>query len=393
MKKMDMTKKLKPGKKETKMKKITRLVTIVMVFALMLCAAGCGKKDDPNKDEKTESKAETTTEAKTDEKTETETEATTLATSETESETETTTEATTEVKSDVTVRVGSLKGPTSIGLVNLMKKSDEGLASGKYTFKIAAQADEITGALVKGDLDIALIPANAASILYNKTEGKVTVIDINTLGVLYCVTGDESIVSVDDLAGHTVISMGQGTTPEYVLRYLLETAGVKDCDITFVSEATEAAALLAEKPESIAILPQPFVTVATKKNDKLKVAFSLTEEWNRLSGINSFVTGVTVVRTDFLKENEDAVKLFMQEHKDSAAAATADLDTTAEKVAELGIVEKPEIAKLAIPECNITYVDGADMKAAIADYLTVLYNMAPESVGGKLPGDDFYFVP
>ena len=375
------------------MKKITRLVTIVMVFALMLCAAGCGKKDDPNKDEKTESKAETTTEAKTDDKTETETEATTLATSETESETETTTEATTEVKSDVTVRVGSLKGPTSIGLVNLMKKSDEGLVSGKYTFKIAAQADEITGALVKGDLDIALIPANAASILYNKTEGKVTVIDINTLGVLYCVTGDESIASVDDLAGHTVISMGQGTTPEYVLRYLLETAGVKDCDITFVSEATEAAALLAEKPESIAILPQPFVTVATKKNDKLKVAFSLTEEWNRLSGINSFVTGVTVVRTDFLKENEDAVKLFMQEHKDSAAAATADLDTTAEKVAELGIVEKPEIAKLAIPECNITYVDGADMKAAIADYLTVLYNMAPEFVGGKLPGDDFYFVP
>ena len=380
---------IKHRKKETVMKKITRLVTIVMVFALMLCIVGCGKKDDPNKDEKTEAKTEATTEAKTDDKTETE--ATTAAP--TETETETTTEATTELTSDVTVRVGSLKGPTSIGLVNLMNKSDEGTTSGKYTFKIAAQADEITSALVSGDLDIALIPANAASILYNKTEGKVTVIDINTLGVLYCVTGDESITSVEDLAGHTVISMGQGTTPEYVLRYLLETAGVKECDVTFVSEATEAAALLAENPDSIAILPQPFVTVATKKNDKLKVAFSLTEEWNRLSGINSFVTGVTVVRTDFLKENEDAVKLFMQEHKESAAAATADIDTTAEKVAELGIVEKPEIAKLAIPECNITYVDGADMKAAISDYLTVLYNMAPEAVGGKLPADDFYYIP
>ncbi|MBQ6231496.1 MAG: ABC transporter substrate-binding protein [Eubacterium sp.] len=339
------------------MKKLTRLVVCVMVFILMLAVAGCGKKKDENKDEKTEEKAEEDT----------------------------------EVKSDVTVRVGSLKGPTSIGLVDMMAKSDEGTTSGKYTFKIAAQADEITGALVSGDIDIALIPANAASILYNKTEGKVTVIDINTLGVLYCVTGDGSITSVEDLAGHSVISMGQGTTPEYVLRYLLETAGVKDCEVIFVSEATEAAALLSEDPNMIAILPQPFVTAATKKNDKLSVAFSLTEEWNRLSGVNSFVTGVTVVRTDFLKEHEDAVKLFMDEHKASAAAATENLDATAEKVAELGIVEKAEIVKLAIPNCNITYVDGADMKTAISDYLTVLYNMAPESVGGKLPGDDFYY--
>ena len=333
------------------MKKFKKAALLLISLMILVCMAGCGSGDkDSNKDNETK------------------------------------------VKSDVTVRVGSLKGPTSIGLVDMMSRSDEGTTDGKYTFTIAAQADEITGAIVKGDLDIALIPANAASVLYNKTEGKITVIDINTLGVLYCVSGDDSISSVEDLAGREVISMGQGTTPEYSLRYLLETAGVKDCNVTFVSEATEAAALLAEDPNRIAILPQPFVTAATKKNDKLKVVFSLTEEWNRLSGNNSFVTGVTVVRTDFLKEHEDAVKLFMDEHKASAAAATENLDATAEKVAELGIVEKAEIAKLAIPNCNITYVDGADMKAAVSDYLTVLYNMAPESVGGKLPGDDFYYV-
>ena len=333
------------------MKKFKKAALLLISLMILVCMAGCGSGDkDSNKDNETK------------------------------------------VKSDVTVRVGSLKGPTSIGLVDMMSRSDEGTTDGKYTFTIAAQADEITGAIVKGDLDIALIPANAASVLYNKTEGKITVIDINTLGVLYCVSGDDSISSVENLAGREVISMGQGTTPEYSLRYLLETAGVKDCNVTFVSEATEAAALLAEDPNRIAILPQPFVTAATKKNDKLKVVFSLTEEWNRLSGNNSFVTGVTVVRTDFLKEHEDAVKLFMDEHKASAAAATENLDATAEKVAELGIVEKAEIAKLAIPNCNITYVDGADMKAAVSDYLTVLYNMAPESVGGKLPGDDFYYV-
>ena len=337
-------------KGDFEMKRVKKLAVFLMTFMLLVCAAGCGKDKSDKKDDKIE------------------------------------------VKSDVTVRVGSLKGPTSIGLVDLMKKSDEGTASGKYTFTIAAQADEITSALVKGDLDIALIPANAASILYNKTEGKVTVIDINTLGVLYCVTGDGSITKVEDLDGKNIISMGQGTTPEYVLQYLLESAEVRNYELTFVSEATEAAALLAENPNSIAILPQPFVTAATKKNDKLGVAFSLTDEWNRLTGNNSFVTGVTVVRTDFLKEHEDAVKLFMDEHKASAAAATTDLDSTAEKVAELGIVEKAEIAKLAIPNCNITYVDGEDMKAAISDYLNVLYGMDPTSVGGKLPGDDFYYT-
>ena len=336
---------------DREMKRVKKLAVFLMVFMLLMCTAACGSKDKKdNKEEKTE------------------------------------------VKSDVNVRVGSLKGPTSIGLVDLMKKSDEGTASGKYTFTIAAQADEITGALVKGDLDIALIPANAASILYNKTEGKVTVIDINTLGVLYCVTGDGSITKVEDLDGKTIISMGQGTTPEYVLQYLLETAGVKNYEITFVSEATEAAALLAENPNDIAILPQPFVTAATKKNDKLGVAFSLTDEWNRLSGNNSFVTGVTVVRTDFLKEHEDAVKLFMDEHKASTKMTSEDLDGTAEKVAELGIVEKAEIAKLAIPNCNVTYIDGADMKAAVSDYLSVLYGMDPKSVGGSLPGDDFYYT-
>jgi NitT/TauT family transport system substrate-binding protein len=245
---------------------------------------------------------------------------------------------------------------------------------------------------VSGDLDIALIPANVSSILYNKTSGKVKVIDINTLGVLYCVSGDESIKSVEDLAGKTVISMGQGTTPEFMLRYLLNAAGISDCNIEFVSEATEAAALLAEKPEGIAVLPQPFVTAALKKNDKLGVSFSLTDEWNRLSCGNSLVTGVTVVRADFLADHEDAVKTFMQEQKESTEMITSDLSGVAEVVVAKEIIDNQAIAEAAIPNCNITYVDGEEMKKNVSEYLKALYDLSPESVGKKLPEDDFYYT-
>ena len=291
---------------------------------------------------------------------------------------------------NVEVRVGSLKGPTSIGLVNLMKDSEEGKTEGKYSFKISGQADEITSMLVSGELDVALIPANAASILYNKTNN-IEVLDINTLGVLYCVTGDESISSINDLEGKNVISMGQGTTPEFVFRYLLKESGVKKCDITFVSEANEAAALLMEDPKRIAILPQPFTTVAIKKNDKIKEVFSLTDEWKRLSGNDSFVTGVTVVRKDFLQDNKDAVLLFMEEQKKSTESLS-DVKKSADLVVEKGIIENAAIAEEAIPKCNITYIDGDEMKKNLSEYLKVLYDNSPEAVGGKLPEEDFYFA-
>lgn len=366
------------------MKKMKHLFLLAVMCMAIFCLAGCGDK----KDDDTKSTAEATTAAPaTEVKTE---EGTTAA----KTEEPVTEEPTSEVKveDDVTIRVGSLKGPTTIGLAHLMKASDEGASLGKYSFTIAAQADEVTSKLVSGDLDIALIPANAAAVLYNKTQGKIKVIDINTLGVLYCVSGNGDIKSVENLAGKKVISMGQGTTPEYMLKYLLDKAGITDCEIVFVSEATEAAALLAEDPSGIAVLPQPFVTAALKQNDQLAVAFSLTDEWERLSGGNALVTGVTVVRADFLAEHEEAVKLFMSEQKESTEKLSTDLDGAAEIVVEKGIIEKAPIAKAAIPNCNIKFIAGEEMKTNVSEYLKVLYDLAPESVGKKLPEDDFYYT-
>ena len=297
----------------------------------------------------------------------------------------------TQKKDDTVVRIGSLKGPTTIGIVNLMDKASKGTSEGKYEFTMSAAPDEITAKIVSGDIDIALVPANLASVLYNKTEGGVTAIDINTLGVLYCVTGDTSITSVKDLSGKKVITTGQGATPEYSLRYLLDQNGITDCEIEFKSESTEVAAVLAEDPSQIAVLPQPFVTVACAQNEAISIAFSLEEEWQLTTGGLGMVTGVTVVRNDFLKTHPEAVKTFIKEHGESVNAANSDLDTTASLVVANEIIGKEPLAKKAIPFCNVVCMTGDSVKNNLAPYLEVLYNSDPKSVGGKLPGDEFYY--
>ena len=293
------------------------------------------------------------------------------------------------------VRVASLKGPTSLGLLFLMDKANKGETANTYEFRMATGADEILPLTVKGDLDIALIPANVASILYHKTQSGVEVIDINTLGVLYMVSGEDGLADFTDLKGKTIYLTGKGTTPDYVLQYLLNANGMSVDDVTleYKSEATEVASVLAEDPTAIGLLPQPFVTAACMQNDALKVIFDLNEEWNKVQGASgsSMVTGVTVVRKEFLEENEEAVKDFMEEHKASAEAINADPATGAALAVEAQIVAKEPIAQKAIPDCNITYMDKAEMKQALSGYLDVLFHQDSQSIGGGLPESDFYY--
>lgn len=294
---------------------------------------------------------------------------------------------------ETTLRVGALKGPTAMGLVRLMKQSEEGKSRGRYRFTIATQPDEVAAKMAAGDLDVALIPANMASVLYNKTEGRVSVIDINTLGVLYCVTGDDSIRTVKDFAGKTVITTGQGATPEHVLTYLLKQNGVTDCSLEFKSEATEIAAALKADPSRIAVLPQPFATVATMQNDAVRTAFSLMDAWDELKTDSRLVTGVTVVRDEVLREHPDAVDCFLEEQGESVEFANTSPSAAAELIASYQIVEKAPVAEKALPLCNIVCISGEEMKTALSGYLETLHAADPKSVGGSLPADDFYYLP
>ena len=295
---------------------------------------------------------------------------------------------------DVTIRLASLKGPTSMGLVKLWDDASNGNTSVSYEFTMSTQADEILPLLLKGDMDIALVPANAAANLYQKSEGKICVVDINTLGVLYLVSGDASIDSVEALKGKTVYLTGKGTTPDYAIQYLLTANGLSLSDVTleYKSEATEVAAVLSENPDGIGLLPQPFVTAACAQNDQLSVVVDLNAEWEKAQDGKGIITGVTVARKAFVEEHANLVAAFIEDHKNSADFVNSDVEAAAELVAQSGIIEKAPVAMKAIPKCNITCIAGSEMKDMLADYLEILNEQNPEFIGGKLPEDDFYYV-
>ena len=294
------------------------------------------------------------------------------------------------------LRIAGLKGPTTMGLVNLLSMEEDGTAAMDYDLQLYGAADEIVPLLMKGELDMAAIPANLAATLYQKTEGGIQAVAVNTLGVLYVVEkGGDTIQSMADLAGRTILSTGKGTTPEYVLRYLLTKNGLdpdKDVKIEYYSEASEVTAqMAASKKDAIAVLPQPYVTAAQLKDSSLRVVLDLTKEWNKVCD-TQLITGVTVVRTEYAKENPDIVANFLRDYEKSIKAAQTDIAGTAALCEETGVVAKKAIAQKALPQCNIVYRVGDEMKADVNAYLKVLYDASPAAVGGKLPDANFYYT-
>lgn len=292
------------------------------------------------------------------------------------------------------VRIAGLKGPTTMGLVNLLDMEQQGTAALDYDLQLYGTADEIVPGLIKGELDMAAIPANLAAALYQKTKGGIQVMAVNTLGVLYVVEKGDTVHSMADLAGRTILSTGKGTTPEYLLRYLLEKNGLdpdKDVKIQYCSEATEVTAqMAAAQKDAIAVLPQPYATAAGMKDPSLRVALDLTAEWDKVSD-SQLVTGVTVVRTQYAQEHPDVVEVFLQEYAQSVRTANTDLDRTAALCEQQGVVAKAAIAKKALPACNIVCRTGDEMQKDVSAYLSVLCAADPAAVGGKLPDEGFYW--
>ncbi len=292
------------------------------------------------------------------------------------------------------LRIAGLKGPTTMGLVNLLSMEQAGTAAMDYDLQLYGAADEIVPLLIKGELDMAAIPANLAATLYQKTNGGIQAVAVNTLGVLYVVEQGDTVHSMADLKGRTILSTGKGTTPEYVLRYLLTANGLdpdKDVDIQYYSEATEVTAQMASTQDAIAVLPQPYVTAAGLKDDTLRVALDLTAEWDKVAD-TQLITGVTVVRKAYAEEHPDVVAAFLADYAQSVNTANTDLDGTAALCEEQGVVAKAAIAKKALPNCNIVCLTGEELKADVSGYLQVLYDADPAAVGGTLPGEDFYWT-
>ncbi len=291
--------------------------------------------------------------------------------------------------------VGALRGPTAMGLVEMMERRGPTASVYFWNFDLAGSADELTPKLIKGDLDIACVPANLAAVLYNKTGGQIVTLAVNTLGVLYIVeNGGETVQTVADLAGRTIVAAGKGSTPEYGLRYLLEQNGLdpdKDVTVDWKSEHAECVAALAAGTADLALLPQPFVTAAQGKLENLRVALDLTAEWDALDNGSAMITGVAVARRELVEERPELVDVFLREYAVSVDWVNENPAEAAELVAANGIIESAAVAEKALPKCNIVCLTGQEMYEKLSGYLQVLAEANPEAVGGELPRDDFYY--
>ena len=282
------------------------------------------------------------------------------------------------------VHIAALKGPTGMGISYLMQEE-----SGKYEIELMDAPDVVVGKFVSGEIDIAAVPINLAATLYNKTEGNVVLLNIDTLGVLYIVENGDSIQSITDLAGKTIYASGEGATPQFVLDYLLAENGLTDqVEVEYVGEHTALAALLASGEADIGLLPEPFVSSVLVKNADTRVALDLNEAWESASG-TKLVMGVYIASRTFHDAHPDQIKAFLKEYAASVKQVNTASDAAA-VVSSLGIVGSEAIAKQAIPRSYIVSITGDEMKSAASAVLNVLYTANPASVGGKLPGDDLY---
>lgn len=288
---------------------------------------------------------------------------------------------------DTEIRIAALKGPTGMGMVKLADKQNYP----NYTVSIEASPDALNPRIISGEVDVAAVPVNLASVLYNKLDGDISVLAVSTLGVLYVVEAGSEVNSVADLAGKTVYATGQGATPEYILNYLLDKNGVAgSVEVNYVGEHAALATMLADGSAEIGMLPEPNVTTTLAGNDNLRIALNLTEEWNKVCS-TELVQGVVIARKSFVNEHPEAIEQFLREYEKSSAFVNENIDEAAKLIVDVGILGNVEIAKKAIPNCNISFSKGEAMHKAVEGMLAVLFEANPKSIGGKLPDKDFYY--
>jgi len=302
----------------------------------------------------------------------------------------------TPIKEVTTAIIAGLKGPTSMGMIRMFAEVNSLSEYLNVDFNIYTAPDAITTGLLNGDIDIAALPTNLAAALYNKTDGDIVLLGVNTLGVLNILANENvSINSIEDLKGKTVIASGKGATPEYVLNYILEANGFdleKDINIIYKAEHSEVAALITAGEADIVLLPQPFGTIVTTKNSSIKSVMDLTEEWNKVAGQNSeLMMGCLVTTKEFAKNYADELISLMILNKESANWVNANPEKAAKFIVNYEVLPSEQIAINAIPKSNITFEFAQQIKEKLNGYFQILYDYNPTSIGGKLPGDDFYF--
>ena len=293
------------------------------------------------------------------------------------------------------MKIGTLMGPTGMGMVQLMDKNEKGEAALNYDVTVMGSPDDLVGKIISGEVDVAAVPTNLALVLYNRTGGAVQLAAVNTMGVLYVLENGSSIQSIADLKGKTVNTSGKGASPDFIFKYLLAKNNMivdKDVMLDFSLQHSELAASLVAGDVNIALLPQPHVTTALMKNKDLRIALDITEEWDKATGGTSkLAMGCIIVQKEYAEKNKKAFNAFLSEYKDSTDYVNNDIDGASALIEKFGILPNAAVAKNAIPYSSIVYVDASEAKPFLEDLYNVLYEFEPKSVGGKLADEGFYY--
>ncbi|MGL4345061.1 MAG: ABC transporter substrate-binding protein [Cellulosilyticaceae bacterium] len=287
------------------------------------------------------------------------------------------------------IAIAALNGPTGMGIVSLIEDTEQ------YNITLYQSPDEIVGKVVSGEVDVACVPSNMASVLYNKTKGtdaEIGLLGVNTLGVLYLVENGDTITSIQDLKGKTVLASGKGSTPEFVFNKILEAAGLvvgQDVEIVYQANHADIASQLGAKEGTIALLPQPFVTTVLAKNSNVRVAVDLNEAWQEATQ-TALPMGTMIANKAYVAENKEEIDIFLKEYSDSVKFVNEDIDAASQLIAKHQIIPQAELAKKALPECHIVWIDSQSARGDLEAFYEVLKAAEPKSVGGQLPDEAFY---
>jgi NitT/TauT family transport system substrate-binding protein len=282
--------------------------------------------------------------------------------------------------------VATLTGPTGMGIIKMFDDS-------AYDITLQASPDEISPKIINGEVDIATIPSNLAAVIYNKTKGAVRVAAVNTMGVLYILENGDTVNSIEDLAGKTIYSTGQGATPEYVLKKILDANGIENVTVQYMGAHADLANAMAAGSVTLALLPEPFVSTVLAKNSDIAVKIDINEEWKRVYGESAGIPmGVTVVSKEFA-QNKAAMQKLIADYSASVNYVVSDIEAASADIASAGIVASKEVAASAIPRCGISFITGNECKAMLEDYFNVMFESNQGSIGGALPDESFYYIP
>ena len=294
-----------------------------------------------------------------------------------------------------TIRVAALNGPTGMGMVKMMEEAQDDEEQ-NYEFSTSGAPDELVGKVINGEIDIAALPTNMASVIYNKTEGQIQLAAINTLGVLYVLEDGDEINSIEDLKGKKINVSGKGATPDYILQYLLKKNGLDpetDVELDFSMQHADLATAVAAGDVKIALLPQPHVTSALMRNENLRIALDITQEWEKIAGeTNPLPMGCIVVQKNFAQDYAQALEDFLAQYEESVKWVNENHEEAGQLIEKHDIMPNAKLAEKAIPQSNIVFLDSQQSQSPMDEFLKILFELNPASVGGELPGEDFYYI-